>query len=139
MIENQELLLTVDFKLPAHSNELSKAEEIIEKHKHRLEVIVMQRTMDDATHDKIYNDVIKVLDYVGRLSMPAFAIEDELEQMYVLKFPKSPAMAKKLWLDHYELIHHPYTLLKNRCFRLLEEIDACYFKKFNKQPPNWKI
>ena len=139
MSENQELFLTVDFKLPAHANELSKAEELIEKLKHRLEVVVMQRTMDDQTHDKLYNEVIRVLDYVGKLSMPAFAIEDELEQMYILKFQKQTAMAKKLWLDHYELIHHPYSLLKNRCFRLLDELDVVYHKKFGKQPPNWKI
>jgi len=139
MTVDREQFLTVDFKLPCHSNELSKAEEIIEKLKHRLEVIAMQRTIDAASHDKLYNEIVRVLDYVGRLSMPAFAIEDELEQMYIIKFKNAPAMAKKLWLDHYEDIHHPYTLLKNRCFRLLEELDALYFKKYNTQPPNWKI
>ena len=80
-----------------------------------------------------------MLDYVGRLSMPAFKIEDELEQMYVLQFKHAPQMGKKLWLDHYEDIHHPYTLQKNRCFRLLELLDAAYLEKFGKNPPNWKI
>ena len=139
MTETTQEFLPVEFTLPNHSNELSKAEEIIEKYKHRLEVLEMQRTIDAKSHDELYNQIVKILDYVGRLSMPAFAIEDELEQMYILKFTNAPAMGKKLWLDHYEKIHHPYTLLKNRCFRLLEELDALYFKKYNTQPPNWKI
>ena len=139
MTETTQEFLPVEFQLPCHSNELSKAEEKIEKLKHRLEVLEMQRTIDAKSHDYLYNEIVRVLDYVGRLSMPAFAIEDELEQMYIIKFKNSPAMAKKLWLDHYEKIHHPYSLLKNRCFRLLEELDMLYFKKFNAQPPNWNI
>ena len=134
-----ELFLQVDFKLPNHSNELSKAEEIIAKLKTKVESLAANKTIDDKQHDYLYNEIVRVLDYIGRLSMPAFAIEDELEQMYVIKFHKSPAMAKKLWLDHYETIHHPYTLLKNRCFRLLEDLDIMYVKRYKKNPPNWKI
>jgi hypothetical protein len=136
---DREQFITHDFKLPVHSNELSKAEEIIEKLKHRLEVLQMQRTIDDKSHDLLYNEIVRILDYVGRLSMPAFAIEEEIEQMYVLQFKHAPQLGKHLWLLHYEDIHHPYTLLKNRCFRLLEDLDQTYFKKFNTQPPNWKI
>jgi len=135
-----EQFLGVEFlELPTHENELSKAEDLIEKHKNRLRVIQMQRTIDDKSHDTFFNEVVRVLDYVGKLSMPAFAVEDQLEEMYAIKFKHSPQLAKKLWLDHYEVIHKPYTLLKNRCYRLLEEVDIAYFKKFNKHPPNWKI
>jgi len=136
---NKEQFIACDFNLPTHANELSKADDVIGKLKHRLEVMIMQRTIDDKSHDNLYNQTCRVLDYVGRLSQPAFAIEDELERMYLIKFRNSPQLAKKLWQDHYEDIHHPYNLLKNRCFRLLEELDVAYFKKFNKQPPNWKI
>jgi hypothetical protein len=135
-----EQFLGVEFlELPTHVNELSKAEDLIEKLKHRLEVITMQRTIDDKSHDKLYEETCRVLDYVGKLSMPAFAVEDQLEEMYAIKFKHTPALAKKLWLDHYEVIHKPYTLLKNRCYRLLTELDKEYFKQHKKHPPNWKI
>jgi len=135
-----EQFLGVEFlELPNHTNELSKAEDLIEKLKSKLETIRNEKSICDKSHDKLYEDTCRVLDYVGKLSMPAFAIEDQLEEMYAIKFKHSPQLAKKLWLDHYEHIHHPYTLLKNRCYRLLDELDTAYIKQHNKYPPNWKI
>ena len=136
---DREQFITHDFKLPIHSNELSKAEELIEKLKNKLEVIIKKETVDEQNHDYLYNEIVRILDYVGRLSMPYFKIEDELEQMYVLQFKHAPELGKHLWLQHYEDLHHPYTLLKNRCFRLLELLDACYINKYGKNPPNWNI
>jgi hypothetical protein len=78
MTIDREQFITHDFKLPCHSNELSKAEELIEKLKHKLEKIMNLNTVDDKSHDYLYNEIVRVLDYVGRLSMPAFKIEDEL-------------------------------------------------------------
>jgi hypothetical protein len=126
-----------DFNLPNHDNELSKAEDVIEKLKNRLKIIEIQRTIDDKTHTQMFEHVVRILDYVGRLSMPAFAIEDEMEEMYKMKFLHAPELGKKLWLDHYGNVHHPYNLLKNRCYKLLEELDAEYFKRHKKKPPNW--
>ena len=40
-------------------------------------------------------------------------------------------------LEHYEKIHHPYDILKNRCFKLLDEYDELYFKLNKTTPPNW--
>jgi hypothetical protein len=128
-----------DFKLPNHSNELCKAEEIIKKLKNNLKKLEEEKTIDDKNHDKLYNEIIRILDYVGRLSMPAFAIEEELERMYTLQYAKFPELAKKLWSTHYEEIHYPYTLLKNRCFHMLEELDAEYINIHKKFPPNWNI
>ena len=89
---DREQFITHDFKLPNHSNELSKAEELIEKLKNKLEVIIKKETIDDQNHDYLYNEIVRILDYVGRLSMPAFKIEDELEQMYVLQFKHAPEL-----------------------------------------------
>lgn len=137
-VENSNFIVH-DFNLPNHANELSKAEEVIKKLKNKFKLIQNQRSINDKTHTILFEEIIRVLDYVGRLSMPAFAIEEELEQMYIIRYKNSPELAKKLWLDHYERIHHPYTLLKNRCFRMLEELDAEYFKRLKKHPPNWNI
>jgi hypothetical protein len=136
---NEENFITHDFKLPNHYNELCKAEEVIEKLKNKFKKIEKTKTINDKNHDELYNEIIRILDYVGRLSMPAFAIEDDIERLYTLHYAKFPELAKKLWNDHYENIHHPYTLLKNRCFRMLEELDQLYIETHEKYPPNWNI
>jgi len=128
-----------DFKLPDHTSELSKAEDIIEKTRDKVKKLLTTKTLNDKSHTETFEETIRILDYLGRLSMPAFAIEQELEQMYALRYKTSPQLAKKLWLDHYDKIHHPYSILKNRCFRILEELDEEYQKEFKKNPPNWNI
>jgi hypothetical protein len=117
---------------------LSNAADAIEKLKNRFKIIQIQRNIDGLIHTTMFEEVIRVLDYVGKLSMPAFAIEDELEELYKMKFLHAPELAKSLWLIHYENVHKPYTLLKNRCFKLLDELDAEYYKRHKAHPPNWK-
>lgn len=134
-----EMFIKFDFKLPAHSNELSKAEEVIEKLKNKLKKIKKNKTINDSIHNTLYEEIVRILDYVGKLSMPVFAIEEEMEKLYILQYSKSPLLSKKLFNDHYMELHHSYTLLKNRCFRLLEELDNEYIKRIRKNPPNWKI
>lgn len=127
-----------DFNLPNHDNELSKAGDVIEKLKQKInKQISSVELITDKQFVETYEEIIRILDYVGRLSMPAFAIEDELEEMYKMKFLHAPELGKKLWLDHYENVHHPYTLLKNRCYKLLEELDEYYITLYDKKPPNW--
>jgi hypothetical protein len=128
-----------DFKLPIHSNELSKADEVIEKLRSKFKKIQKHKSINDTIHTNLYEEIVRILDYVGGLSMSIFAIEEEMENLYVLQYPKSPKLSKKLFNDHYEKLHHPYTLLKNRCFRLLEELDNEYIKRLRRKPPNWKI
>lgn len=135
----RELLLSPDFTLPNHTSELSKAEDIIEKLKTRLKRIQETKSITDKKHTELYEEVIIVLDYVGRLSNPVFEIEETLERMYILKYPKAPALSKKLFWDHYDDLHHPYTILKNRCFRILEDLDKEYKKRMKHNPPNWNI
>jgi hypothetical protein len=130
---------SIQIETPDHSNELSKAEEAIEKIKNRLKIIAIQRSIDDKSHDKMFEDVIRVLLYIGDLSKSIFDIGDQLEERYIKAYIKTPELAKTLWLKHYDELHHPYNLLKNRCYKLLEELDAQYHKKFKKHPPNWKI
>lgn len=136
---SQENFIAYDFNLPTHANELSKAEEVIEKLKNKIKEITVNKTINDQLHLTLFEEIIRVLDYIGRLSEPFFDIEDKLEELYVLQYPHSPQLAKKLWLDHYETIHHPYNLLKNRCFRMLDELDESFIKKFKHEPSNWKI
>jgi hypothetical protein len=137
--QEREKFIAHDFNLPTYANELYKAEEVIDKLKIKLKHISVNKTITNKLHTQLFEEIIRVLDYVGQLSEPAFAIEDELEELYVLQYPHSPSLAKKLWLDHYEYVHHPYNILKNRCFRMLDEVDEEYIKKFKCKPPNWNI
>lgn len=67
--------------------------------------------------------VSTVLDAVGELSQPAFDVREKMEEDYNLKYLKSPALGKELFLKHYESLHKPYDKLKNKCFDLLNKID----------------
>lgn len=134
---NNELFLD-DFNLPNHLNELNVAEKYINIHKEKLDRYIKHNYITNTQFINLYEDIVKVLDYIGRLSMPAFEIESELENMYTKHYIKSPELAKKLWLDHYAKIHHPYSILKNRCFKLLDDIDNLYIDTYNCYPPNWK-
>lgn len=132
-------LIKHDFKLPCHDNELSYAGDKIEKLKHNLNKTITEvKLIEDNEFVIVFEEIATVLDYVGRLSMPAFAIGDEMEEMYKMKFLHAPELAKKLWLDHFSNVHRPYNALKNRCFKMLEDLDKYYVSLYDKNPPNWK-
>jgi len=131
--------VSIRVDVPNHSRELLKTEKLIEKLKNRLKIIAIQRSIDDNTHTKTFDKVVFILMYIGDLSEFVFDIRDELEQQYVKTYIKTPELAKTLWLKHYDRLHHPYNVLKNQCYKLLEELDAQYHKKFDRHPPNWKI
>jgi len=137
MSDSQEFI-QYDFKLPCHDNELSRADDIIGKIKQQInKTIGIVELITDKQFVRVYEEVITVLDYVGRLSMPAFAIEDEMEEMYIIHYIHAPELGKKLWFDHYENVHHPYNILKNRCFKMLDELDNYYKQLYDRNPPNW--
>lgn len=126
-----------DFNLPNHVNELNNAENMIEKYQKELKNLQNLGTVNNHDYLALYEKVINILDYVGMLSLPAFNIEDKLEDLYTNKYIHFPELAKKLWLDHYKTIHRPYNILKNRCYSLLDDLDELYINVHKKTPPNW--
>ena len=132
-----EHFITPNFNLPDYCNELSSAEDKIEKIKIRFKKCQDENIITNIEYTALYEETTKVLDYVGRLSIPAFNVEDELKEQYFQQFRHTPALAKKLWLEHFQSIHHPYNLLKNRCFKLLEDYDELYLSIHKNYPPNW--
>jgi hypothetical protein len=132
-------LIVHDFNLPNQKNQLSSVEETIHKLKRLVSKTIFDGTIIPESHERLYEEVVIVLDKVGGLSKPVIEIQDELEAMYILKYPHSPQLAKKLWYDHYEQLHHPYSILKDRCFRMLDELDIAYQNKYKKNPPNWEV
>lgn len=134
-----ELCIAQNYDLPDHTAQLEKVEEIIEKYKKRLKLLQKQKNIDDNVHNEFYEEIIRVLDYLGRLSTPAFDIRDEMQAMYFKFYKNYPELAKKLFFDHYGELHKYYDLYKNRCFKLLEDLDKIYFQCQRKNPPNWNI
>lgn len=133
-----EHVVETEYSIPDHSNELSEAEDRIEKLKNRLKIIKTQRCINDSNHEELFEFTVQVLDYVGKLSMSVFALEDQIQDVFFRRYKSHPELAKTLWQEEYGRIHHPYNILKNRCYRLLEELDAEYHKRHKKHPPNWK-
>jgi hypothetical protein len=132
-------LIVHDFNLPNQKNQLNDVEETISKLKRSVSKVILDKSITPERHEQLYEEVVMALDKAGRLSKPAMEIHDELEAMYILKYPHSPELAKRLWYEHYEQLHHPYSILKDRCFRMLCELDMAYQDKFKKNPPNWEI
>ena len=128
-----------DFKLPNHKVELNNANCVLEKHKQVFKKVREDNNIDDKIHLYLYEETVRVLDYVGRLSMRAFEIQNELEELYTMEYRHAPELAKQLYFNHYESIHHPYNTMKNRCFHLLDELDEVYIKTNKKFPSNWNI
>ena len=126
-----------DFNLPDHNKELSNIEHNIGRIKILFGEINKNGSITDKIHDDLYEKTIKILSYLGKLSTPCFAISRELEEMYIFNYPKSPKLSKKLWLDHYRKIHHPYSFLKNKCYSILDNLDDEYNRVHKKHPPNW--
>ncbi|MFW6247389.1 MAG: hypothetical protein ACOC22_04450 [bacterium] len=127
-------LLDVDLGLPDHESDIKHAEEVLDKLRREFESV---KDIDDEKHESYYEATMKILDFVGRLSLPAFKTLQILEDEYIKAYPNAPALAKELWLKHYGNIHRPYNIIKNRCFRLLNEIDDKYIEKYKSVPPNW--
>lgn len=129
-------LIKHDFNLPCHDDELLKAEDIINKIKLRLnEIFKKNKSISNNEFILFFNEINTVLNYVGKLSMPLFAIEDKMSETYKLNYIHSPELGKKLWLEDYGNIHRPYNLLKNRCFKMLEDLDEYYIDVNGKNPP----
>jgi hypothetical protein len=136
---NKTQFIKYDFNLPDHTIELQKATEVIDELKMKFKEIQKTKSIDGKKHTALYEETIKILFYIGKLSEPAFKIEDEIEILYTLEFMHAPELGRKLCNDHYEQIHYPYNLLKNRCFKLLEDLDEEYYKVWKKHPPNWNL
>lgn len=129
--------LELDLEIPDNSEELKHANDTLINIKNKFTYYQKAKIIDDESHEIMYEATMKVLDYVGRLSIPLNDYSKTIENAYIKQFPHAPALAKTMWLKHYENIHHEYNLIKNRCFRLLDEIDDEYMKQMKKVPPNW--
>lgn len=130
-------LIDIDLDIPDNSNELCNAQKHFLDIRNELFEIIKFNSIDDETHERLYESAMRVLDYVGTLSIPLQKLSPIIEDVYFRKYIHMPELAKASWLKHYNNIHREYNLIKNRCFKLLDEIDDAYIKKYKKTPLNW--
>lgn len=134
--------LKIELDIPNHCEELKYANDNLIKIKDKFNTVQEKNSINDVLHESLYESTMRVLDYVGRLSLKINDNNNDnasklIEDAYFKAYPHAPALAKKLWLEHFENIYHPYDILKNRCFRLLDDIDDEYIKQIKRVPPNW--
>lgn len=147
-----DLELDIKVIIPNHEKELKKASMLFSNLRNEFMDIVhpvgvdennkkvyLVSKLDDVNFIKMYEETVKILDYVGNLSKAIFNIEFDIEEAYTLKYLKFPLEVKQVWYEHYSELHSEYTTIKNRCFNLLRELDEEYVLKFNNQPPNFNI
>lgn len=134
----EELFIPYEFKPLRHKGLLGEAENYIVRRKKIITSTIISNCINDENHTELFDKVVNTLRYVGELSMEAFKIENELRDKYTLAFIHDSALGDIVFFKHYNTIHRPYNLLKNRCYKLLDTLDAAYEAKFNKQPPNIK-
>jgi len=135
-----EVLLEIDLELPDHSTELEEADEYIKNLKQQLadyKADRIQQPMSLKQYTKMYDEIVRGLYYLGNLSLPAFATEDIIEKKYFQIYKHAPELAKKLWWDHYESVHRPYTLFKNRLFKMIEDLNDLYILIHKCTPPDY--
>jgi len=127
----------INVNLPSHCEKLLRAKSAIDGAKYKFDIIVRAKSITPKSHDALYEQIIRVLDFVGNLSQSVFNVEDQLEQQYFSQYKDNPCLAKQLWLEHYDSLHKPYSLLKNKCYRMLDELDEEFIIVHKRYPPNW--
>lgn len=82
-----------------------------------------KKTITQKYYNTCRERIEDVLYSVGELSIPYFRINEDLREFYLQKFKYDPDMARDKWLERYDSLHEPYTILKNKCYLLFRKLD----------------
>lgn len=82
-----------------------------------------KKTITQKYYNTCRERIEDVLYSVGELSIPYFRINEDLREFYLQKFKYDPDMARDRWLERYDSLHEPYTILKNKCYLLFRKLD----------------
>lgn len=129
--------IKINIDLPDHTESLEKAEEYIKEKQNKLKSHIQNKKIDEQTYRILYDDIIQGLEYLGFISTPIFNIQNKIELLYEKTYKHSPELGKKLKWEKIAEIHRPYNILKNRLFRLLDELMFMYEKINNCSPPEF--
>jgi len=113
----------IDIKLPDNTMKLDNIEKYIKTLNNRFKALINNNKFTKKEYETIHDYIVETLIMLGDLSLSTLEITDELETKYILLYPNSPKLAKKLWLDHINIVNHRYDLLKNRCYTLIDSLE----------------
>jgi hypothetical protein len=114
----------IEFNIPNHEPELQEVEALLNKLQTKIKTFKKQeKTFTIEQEEAIVKLSTDLLYMVGELSMPIFALREEMEEAYSKKYVKSPALGKKLYLEQYENVHKPYDKLKNKAFKIINHFE----------------
>lgn len=131
--------LAINLNLPDHKQQLSDIKNRLENLKQRLDQIKLKGNITDDIHESMYDETVLILDFIGKLSRPIFGLQQTIETEYFQKFKSNPKLSKRLWYNHYEHIHKPYTTLKNKCYDILETLDYEFIDRHKRPPRNYIV
>jgi hypothetical protein len=130
-------ILSIDLNLPDFTEFLEKSNEDTINIKEKFNQIKEMSIMNDYWHERLYEENATILLSLGNVSQAVFNVQDKIEETYTNKYINAPALAKMLYYEHYEKLHQPFSILKNRCWRLFDELDKEYQRINNCNPSNW--
>lgn len=129
--------ISIDLDLPDHTTEIKDCEIYIKSVKKEIKTIPRGERMSDDIYFALYERITRGLYYIGSLSLSAFNTEEIIQEEYFQTYKHAPELAKKLWQEHYGNVHKPYNTIKNRLFRLYEDLEALYIRLNKNTPPNF--
>lgn len=105
-----------------------------------IQLAVLERDINDLNSEiniyynsdiEITDKIYKILHYkiedalyaVADLSLPYFRISERLRYYYFNKFRSDPILGRNSYFERYENLHKPYTLLKNKCYRMFDKLE----------------
>lgn len=117
-------------EIPNNEIELGRIADKVETLKFKVKQHEAFETLTVKEYQILYEEIVNLLFKLADLSMPAFDIQEKLEEHIFRMYSHSPKLAGKMYEDKYHKLHKPFNLYKNRCFSLLEQLDALYEKLY---------
>jgi len=105
------------------NNELEKIKDLIKKLEIKFTKISGKSTKAIAEYENIYEDIMYILVYVGRLSSSDNMkdVRDMYEMASRTEYPDSPKKAMKLFLKTYSKHTEKFDVIKERCWKIIEK------------------
>lgn len=118
-------------RIPDQTSEVEKANDAFKKQREIYVKQILNNPYDPDLCERVRLITVQILEYMGELTIDIFRLHNEMFDFYTTQHPRE--LGKKLYIDRVDGIHKPYDLIKNRCFKLLDDLEI-YVKK---KDPNY--
>ena len=106
-------------ELPDHTTKLKEIKNVSDRaiKKYHREKNIGGHPMTLRDLENIMYILDNCLRVVAELSLTRNDIRDELKDYYTTYYAKTPALGRKLWINHYFQLHKPYDKVKNSIWK----------------------